>query len=258
MKRKFSEKYLSSPDTLGIIPVRNRIYNGQSWPLFEYQGKAVLDHKIDSCLNSNNINHLIVTSSDEEILSYLTNNYKDESRITILRRSVELASYDTKLDETIRFALKNHNKSPEAIAVVSVEYPFVSSSLIDEALDTLMIFDSESLISVKSSRGPYYRHNGRTLKAILDQDKYTSHEREALYQSVGGIMVSTLDAFQKNNSLIGERVSHLLVNDENSFGVLNNFQFEIFNLIIKNHQNSKSNRENKISSISHVKQNNFL
>ena len=244
MKRKFSEKYLSSPDTLGIIPVRNRIYNGQSWPLFEYHGKKVLDHRIESCLNSNNINHLIVTSADEEILSYLNDNYKDEARLTILKRSEELASYDTKIDETIRFALKNHNKSPEAIAVVSVEYPFVSSSLIDEALDTLMIFDSESLISVKSSRGPYYRHNGRTLKAILDQDKYTSHEREALYQSVGGIMVSTLAAFEKNNSLIGGRVSHLLVNDENSFGVINNFKFEIFNLIIKNRKHDKENRGN--------------
>ena len=71
-------------------------------------------------------------------------------------------------------------------------------------------------------------------------------------------MVSTLAAFQKNSSLIGERVSHLLVNDENSFGVINNFQFEIFNLIIKNHQNSKLNRENKIFLISHLKQNNFL
>jgi CMP-N-acetylneuraminic acid synthetase len=116
-----------------------------------------------------------------------------------------------------------------------------------------MIFDSESLISVKSSKGPYYRHNGRTLKAILDQDKYTSHEREALYQSVGGIMVSTLAAFQKNNSLIGERVSHLLVNDENSFGVLNNFQFEIFKLLVNNLQNFSPSIENKNSSVSYVK-----
>ena len=253
MKRKFSEKYLSSPDTLGIIPVRNRIYNGQSWPLFEYHGKKVLDHRIESCLNSNNINHLIVTSADQEILSYLNDNYKDEARLTILKRSEELASYDIKIDETIRFALKNFDKTPDAIAVVSIEYPFVNSALIDEALDTLIIFDSESLISVKSSKGPYYRHNGRTLKAILDQDKYTSHEREALYESVGGIMVSTLKAFQKNNSLIGERVSHLLVNDENSFGVLNNFQFEIFKLLVNNLQNFSPSIENKNSSVSYVK-----
>ena len=66
-------------------------------------------------------------------------------------------------------------------------------------------------------------------------------------------MVSTLAAFQKNSSLIGERVSHLLVNDENSFGVINNFQFEIFNLIIKNHQNSKPNKRRKNYSISYLK-----
>jgi CMP-N-acetylneuraminic acid synthetase len=114
----------------------------------------------------------------------------------------------------------------------------LNTELIDEALDTLIIFESESLISVKTSKGPYYRHNGKTLKAILDQDKYTSYEREALYQSVGGIMVSTFKAFKKNNSLIGERVSHLLVNDEHSFGVLNNFKFELFKFLIEAKENS--------------------
>lgn len=233
IKRKFTKQHLKSPDTLGIIPVRNRIFNGQSWPLFTYNGKTILDHRIESCLNSENINHLMVTSSDQDVLQHLNENYAKQPKITVLERPEKLSALDIKLDKTIHFALKNYPKVPEAIAVASIEYPFLNTELIDEALDTLIIFDSESLISVKTSKGPYYRHTGKSLKAILNQDKYTSYEREALYESVGGIMVSTYDAFIKNNSLIGQRVSHLLVNDEHSFGVLNNFKFEMFKLLIE-------------------------
>lgn len=236
IKRKFAEKYLGSLNTLAIIPVRNRNFNGESWPLFKYNGKTILDHRIESSFSAKNIDHLVVTSSDPDVLEHLHSHYDNDSRLLILQRPERLASYDIKLNHTINFVLDNISKAFEAIALVSIEYPFVKSSLIDEALDTLKIFESESLISVKSSKGPYYRHNGRTLKAILDQDKYTSYEREALYKSVGGIMVSTLEAFKRNNSLIGGRVSHLLVNDENSFGVLNNFNFRLFKLIIKARQ----------------------
>jgi glycosyltransferase involved in cell wall biosynthesis len=243
IKRKFAEKYLSSLNTLAIIPVRNRSFNGESWPLYKYQGKTILDHRIESCFQAKNINHLVVTSSDSDVLDHLYSKYSEDSRLLILKRPERLASYDIKLNHTINFVLENYSKPLEAIALVSVEYPFVKSSLIDEALDTLKIFESESLISVKSGKGPYYRHNGRTLKGILDQDKYTSYEREALYKSVGGIMVSTLEAFKRNNSLIGQRVSHLLVNDENSFGILNNFNFKLFKLIVE------SRKENKETSL---------
>ncbi|EIM77272.1 family 2 glycosyl transferase [Nitritalea halalkaliphila LW7] len=128
--------------------------------------------------------------------------------------------------------LERFEKEPEAIAIASLEYPFLSTALIDEGLDTLTIFNSESVISVTSNKGPFYRHTGKSLKAIFDQDKYTSYERESLYQSVGGLMVATYLGFKKHNRLIGERVSHLLVNEEHSFGVLSNFQFELFKRIV--------------------------
>lgn len=234
IKRKFAEKHLESLNTLAIIPVRNRVYNGQSWPLFEYNGKKVIDYRIESCLNSKNINHLVITTSDEAVLAYLYSRYADNQSISIIKRPEKLEAYDIKLTNTINLVLEKHKSLYEAIALVSIEYPFINSGLIDEALDTLNIFNSESLISVQSSTGPYYTHNGKTLKAILDQDKYTKYEREAIYKSVGGIMVSTLDAFKKNNSLIGERVSHLLVTERNSFGILNDFNFELFNHLVKN------------------------
>lgn len=235
IKRKFAEKHLKSLDTLGIIPIRNRRFEGHNWSLFEYKGKKVIDHLIDNCQATQNLNHLVITTSNQTVLKYLKDSYSANDFLSIIKRPAKLEAYDIKLNKTIDFILNQKDWTHETLALVSVEYPFIDSNLIDEALDTLNIFNSESLISVKPSKGPFYRHNGKTLKAILDQDKHTSYEREALYQSVGGLMVSTVEGFNKNNSLIGERVSHLLVNDKSSFGVIRNFQFQLFKLMVNNH-----------------------
>ena len=62
-------------------------------------------------------------------------------------------------------------------------------------------------------------------------------------------MVSTVKAFSKNNSLIGERVSHLLVNHENSFGVLNEFQFELFKLLVATKRNPEKSENPTLRSV---------
>jgi glycosyltransferase involved in cell wall biosynthesis len=127
IKRKFSEKNLKSPDTLGIIPVRNRMFNGESWPLFSYEGKNILDRRIESCLYSKNINHLMVTSSDKVILNHLNKKYSTHQNVTVLERPEELSALDSKLDETIHFALNRYTKIPDAIAIASIEYPFLNT-----------------------------------------------------------------------------------------------------------------------------------
>ncbi|EIM77273.1 family 2 glycosyl transferase [Nitritalea halalkaliphila LW7] len=106
IKRGFVEKYLSSPNTLAIIPVRNRVYNGVSWPLFSYNGKTVLQHRIESCLQSKNIDHLVVTASDSAILAYLKEKYSAESTISIMERPEALSAFDIKLDDTIQFVFR--------------------------------------------------------------------------------------------------------------------------------------------------------
>jgi len=243
IKRKFSEKYIKPVETLAIIPVRNRIFKGESFPLYAFDNKTVLDHRIESCFKAKTISHIVVTTSDPEVLEHLYQHYSNDDRLSILERPKQLAAYDIKLNKTIDFVLERQEKAYEALALVQIEYPFLSSIHIDEALDTLQIFQSESLISVKPSKGPFYRHNGKTLKAILDQDKYTSYEREALYESAGGIMVSTLEAFKTNKSLIGARVSHLIVNQENSFGVLNSFQFRLFKMMLSHKAHSVESKK---------------
>ena len=68
------------------------------------------------------------------------------------------------------------------------------------------------------------------MSAILDQEKFTRLEREALYRAAGGIMASTLSSFKKHTKVNAGRMSHVVVDELSAFGVFSEFDFELYQL----------------------------
>ena len=242
IKEKFVSRHLQSPKTLAILPVRDTFIGSINWPLKEYGAKTVLEHKVQQCLNSRNINHIVITSADAGTLQIARQAYASNAQVQVVERPAELAREGVSLKETIDLVLGQVNSEFDALATISLDYPYVDSSIIDEAVNTLAIFKSDSVISTRADLSTYYMHNGNTLKPILDQNKYTRYEREALYKGVGGLVVSTMKSYAKHKSILGNRIAHVLLTSKEAFGIHNAFDLEIFEKLA---QYEKSRLENQ-------------
>ena len=196
IKEKFVSSHLQSPKTLAILPVRDTFFGSVNWPLLEYDGKTVLERKVRQCLNSRNINHIVITSADKGTLKTTREVFASTPEVQVLERPAEMAREGVSLKETIDLVLDQVHSEFDAIATISLDFPYVDSSIIDETVNTLAIFKSDSVITTRADLSTYYRHNGNTLKPILDQNKYTRYEREALYKGVGGLVVTTVKSYR--------------------------------------------------------------
>lgn len=233
IKEKFVSAHLKSPNTLAIIPVRDKFIGSVNWPLMEYNGKTVLEHKVLQCLNSRNINHIVITSADQGTLELARDVFASKPTVQVVERSSEFAREGVSLKETIDLVLEHVHSNFDALATISLDYPFLDATIIDEAVNTLAIFKSDSVISTRADLSTYYMHNGTSLKAILDQNKYTRYEREALYKGVGGLVVTTVKSYLKRSSMMGKRIAHVLLTSREAFGVHDAFHFEVFQELVK-------------------------
>jgi hypothetical protein len=66
------------------------------------------------------------------------------------------------------------------------------------------------------------------MQPILDQDKFTNLEREALYKSAGGIMLTKLSQLHQTGKSISGNVAHIVVENKESFAILSTFEWEAF------------------------------
>ncbi len=238
-RRAIKEAFLAEEknryqSTLMVIPVRNTLINGQSWPLYKVQGKSILEQKVATCLEAQCCGEVAVVSSDQEILAFAETTFSHNDKVQIIERPASLAGPNQTLGATVNLAVqKAQKKDLGYVLTAALEYPFLSASMLDDALNTLLLFKSDAVLSVRPDNKSYYRHTGHGLSPILDQEKFTRLEREALYKAAGGLMLSTLSSFRKNLKINSGQISHVVVDEKAAFGVHSEFDFEVFQSLAK-------------------------
>lgn len=222
-------------NTIAIIPIRGKGINSNSVAFEELGDKLVLEKKIDSALAAKNISKVVVTSPDKAVKDFVKTHYKGNTKLIFIDRPEELARFNTDLKATISHIL-NHKEivkvNPEAFMTLAIEYPFTSTVYIDDAVYTMSIFDTDSLISVRPDSHLFFQHHGQGMKPILNQTKFTRLERDALYKYVGGIMVTTLSLFKKSNTQLGTRVGHIVIDQKAAHCLTSQQDLEIARFLI--------------------------
>lgn len=236
IKQAFIGENLEKKENLVVIPVRNTIIDGVSWPLYNVNGKTILQKKVNMALNASSTSLVVVISSDKEILAYSEEYFSDNNRILVVERPERMAGYTETLDKSVDLALLKANLTGQkfcSVMTAALEFPFLSSEILDEMVHTLHLFETDSVLSVRPDNRMYYQHNGHTLIPILDQDKFVKVEREALYKSVGGLMLTSVESFKKYGTIRCGKIGHVIVEESKAFGVFNEFEFELFQLLCK-------------------------
>ena len=234
IKHAFVNQHYGSETTLVIIPVRNYLFNGKPWPLEDFNGMTVLEKKIQTCLEAETVSAVVVTSSNKQIMGYCDGIRGSFENVLFLERPKNFAEVNQSLNDTVQLSIEHaitNGVKFSSIMTVSLEYPFIESSVIDDLVHTHLLFKSDSVLSVRPDNRTYYQHTGHTLKPILDQDKFSKLEREALYKATGGLVLSSLNNFNKNRKLACGKISHVVVDEKSAFGVHSIFDYQVFKSI---------------------------
>lgn len=231
IKRTFLDLKNSAGSCLAVVPVRHKRIKSQSIPLFDQGDQTFLSNKVEGLKAAHTISKVFVISEDEEILEYARNRFAGDEDVVVLQRSGKLASPNHTLGRTVELATKyaqEQDWSFDYVMTAAPDYPFVDSEIYDDAVNTVQLFQSDSVLSVRPDNKAYYRHTGHTLQPILDQDKFTRIEREALYKAAGGVVVATRSSFEKHGRINAGKMSHIVVDERAAFGVFSEFDFRVF------------------------------
>jgi glycosyltransferase involved in cell wall biosynthesis len=226
-RKKIKDTYvetfqLATPTTVAVIPVRNTMIGKVNWPLHELELKSILETVLEKAVTSEKINWVVVTSSDKNILEFLTEKKNNWPKLQVIPRPIAFEAVNESLFKTFEHVLSQlalQGIVPQAILSASLEYPFITTDVFDDAVNTLAIFRSDSLLSVRPDNRMYYQHVGHGMVPILDQDKFTKLEREALYKSAGGVVISTVENLMKNKKMVAGKVGHIVVDQRTAFMV---------------------------------------
>ena len=172
-------------------------------------GKTLLEHVIDQVRKSRLVNQVIVSTDSLEIIKY-AGKYKNDSDVKVHRRPITLSSYTTTVDEVALTLIDEMSIKCETLTFLSVEYPYRETFYIDKAIRLMYLFDTDSVISVKTLESNIYQHDGHGLKP-LPGNRRLRIDRETLYIEAGGIHTCKFESLCRNRAILGKTVAHIEV-----------------------------------------------
>jgi len=235
VKQSFVARELkgAKPKALGIIPAKAHDYCDYL-AIRELGGKPLIAYTIVEALKTELLDKVVFTTEDKRVAE-VAQNYGVE----VIMRPAELAKgYVERTVLYILDKLKEVGYHPEIIAILHVNSPFKKAEHIAEAINTLVIYDVDSVISVCEDRKFHYQHDTYGLKPLFEK-RLLRLEKEDLYEENGAIYVSKRDVATAQ-SFLGKTTGHILMTEEESVRINSEYDFWLAGQLVKRKKGGKN------------------
>jgi CMP-N-acetylneuraminic acid synthetase len=195
--------------------------------------KNLIDYVLEEAKNSKFLNDIAVSSSDHDVERYIQEFFPNT---IFAEREKKFSSFDANTVDIANDALekveRTTGKKYDAICILSISTPLLKSKHIDHAVNTLQVFQVDSVRSISEEFAPCYNHDSYGLVGINTSDgKSPRLERNSIYKDNGAILLTTRECI-KDKTLTGEKVSHITMLEEESIKINSDFEFWLAEKII--------------------------
>jgi CMP-N-acetylneuraminic acid synthetase/GT2 family glycosyltransferase len=125
------------------------------------------------------------------------------------------------------------NYMPDIVVFLSYTHPMMKKSHIEKAINTMLIYNADSVISVTEDLTFHYQPGMYGLKPVIFKKRYLREEKTRTYKENGGIMVVRPENIMKG-TLLGKKISHIVMEPYEAIKIESEFDHWVFEQMVKN------------------------
>ena len=231
----------SNKNVLAIVPVLNLSPYMQNRPFVELCGKPLIWYTLNEAVNSECLDKIIVAAEDDEILEYIAKTFP---QVESFKRKGKLARPETNAIELLQSVIKHLKEDsryvPDAVCQLYISTPLRKAKHIQKAVDTMEIFDVDTVISIQEELAPCFHHEKYGLTPINVSNYGISRlERKSIYKGNGAIHLTKTSVIEKG-VLLGKSVGQITMLPEESIKINSDFDYWLAEKIISDWESDKS------------------
>ena len=200
-----------APRIVAVVPAKNTYRNLENVVLGECGGRPLIDHTLEAAAGTPGIDLVVVSTDDPAVADYCAR----MPGVVVHFRAAELSGpgigLSRVLDDTVTWLEQERSVYPDILAVLSVHSPLRRAEHVRKALDTLLLYNVDSVISVYEDLDLHFAHGAGGLEPLNPgMLRRVRLEREALYVDNGAVKVAWRDAIGPDD-LYGRKVGHIVM-----------------------------------------------
>ena len=199
-----------APRVAVVVPVKNTYAHAPNLALAPLAGKPLLDYTLDSVAAEPAYACVLVATDDPAVVAHC----QRRGDVQVHLRERGLSEPQVPLALVVANAVEHLEAQgvlPDIVVVLSAHTPLRRAEHIQEAIDTLLVYPVDEVVSTWENHDLQYRHGSNGMQAVnagsIHQARF---EREALYSCNGAIRAMWREAVTAEG-FNGNRVGHIVM-----------------------------------------------
>jgi CMP-N-acetylneuraminic acid synthetase len=221
------------PRVVAIVGAKNTYEAAPDVVLAHCGGRPLIDYTVESALDAAIFDHVFITTDDPAVVGYCR---RWPAALAELRPP-ELSLPHVRLSQVVHHATcrleREHDIYPDIVVQLSVHTPLRRAEHIRDALDTLLAYDCDSVVSVYEDHELHFVHAADGLAPLNPgMIQQLQLEREALYVDNMAIHALWRDVVTEHD-LYGRTVGHIVMTSDESLQTRSALELRIVDLVMR-------------------------
>jgi len=217
---------------VGIIPARGGSKGLPKKNIKDLCGKPLICYTIETAINSNLIDKIVVSTDDEETARIASKYNEIDVCMRPYKLSTDTASTESALIHACEFLTKKKNIDVDYVLTLEPTSPFRSINIIKQAINLLLDDSFDSVVAVTEIKSVLARVKNNHFSHVFPNQPRRRQDREGLYQESSTIYGTSYKKLIEKNLVIGDAPAALLINQNEAFDINDEFDFQIANFMM--------------------------
>jgi CMP-N-acetylneuraminic acid synthetase len=198
-----------SQSILAVVPARADKMGKSKLPLMPLAGESLLTRTLGKLASVDLIERIIVSTEDPEIAAEAEAAGADVPYLRSLASISPSVPFEATMIDLLTWLQKNQGYCPDIVALIHPTAPFISAEQIIEAIDTMLLYSTDSVIGVTEDLTYHWQPGKTGLSPVGYQKRVVRQEKDMIYKEVGGLYLFRTEPFLKSGELLGQTVGHI-------------------------------------------------
>lgn len=211
VKKRFVEENRQKFDSrvLAVVPARADLLDGRKLALLPFHQTDLLGHAIARTKSVDFVDRVIVSTDDEEIAERARRAGADVPYIRGRATGHPAMPFDPVIRELLTWLEQRENYRPDIVTLIYPQSPFIEAPHIIEALDTLLLYETDSVIGVVEDLTYHWMPGRNGLTPVGYQRRVVRQDKDLIYKEAGGIYAFRPRPVLAGEELLGKTIGHI-------------------------------------------------